>query len=358
MSQRARIVGVGRYLPDRIMTNEDLAQLVETSDEWITERTGIRERRIAADDETTSGLAAQAAIRALRSAGIDASAVDLIITGTCTPDGMFPAVSTLVQHAIGAPDSAAFDVNAACNGFLSALSTATQFIATGQSKHALVIGAEITSRIVDWTDRSTCVLFGDGAGAVVLEAAVDGEPGSVDSLVLHSDGSQSGVLYATGPCTPGYALAQEARVFMNGAAVFKQAVTAMSDACVEVLSRSGLEADDIQLVVPHQANSRIITAVAERLGVSSDRVYMNVDRYGNTSSATIPIALAEAAAEGRLRPGDRVLLTAFGGGLSWGAMTLEWGTILEPTGATMPQPAAALRPTSEVAGASTARIHS
>jgi len=330
MSQRARIVGVGRYVPARVMTNEDLARLVETSDTWITERTGIRERRIAADDETTSGLATQAALRALASANIDPGKIDLIITGTCTPDGMFPAVSTLVQHAIGAPDAAAFDVNAACNGFLSALSVASQFIATGQSRRALVLGAEITSRIIDWTDRGTCVLFGDGAGAVVVEAAVEGEPGSVDGLVLHSDGSQSGLLYATGPCTPGYALTQEAHVVMNGAAVFKQAVNAMSDACVEVLENAGLSVGDIDLVVPHQANRRIIAAVTDRLGVSEDRVFMNLDRYGNTSSATIPIALAEAAAEGRLRAGDRVLLTAFGGGLSWGAMTLEWGVVADP----------------------------
>ncbi|MDA1010580.1 MAG: ketoacyl-ACP synthase III [Chloroflexi bacterium] len=328
--QRARIVGVGRYVPARVMTNDDLARIVQTSDEWIAERTGIRERRIAADDETTSGLATQAALRALASAGMGADEIDLIITGTCTPDGMFPAVSTLVQHAVGAPDAAAFDVNAACNGFLSALSAASQFIATGQSRRALVIGAEITSRIIDWTDRDTCVLFGDGAGAVVLEAAAEGEAGSVDSLVLHSDGSQSSLLYATGPCTPGYALKQEARVVMNGAAVFKQAVTAMSDACLEVVEHAGLAIDDIDLVVPHQANRRIITSVADRLGVPLGRVYMNLDRYGNTSSATIPIALAEAAAEGRLQAGHRVLLTAFGGGLSWGAMTLEWAVIPNP----------------------------
>lgn len=330
MAVRARIVGVGRYAPDRVMTNEDLARIVDTSDEWITERTGIRERRIAAEDETTSGLATQAALRALASAQVDPADIDLIITGTCTPDGMFPAVSTLVQHAIGAPDAAAFDVNAACNGFLSALSAASQFIATGQARRALVIGAEITSRIIDWTDRGTCVLFGDGAGAVVLEASVEGEPGAVDGLVLHSDGSQSSLLYATGPCTPGFGLTQEARVVMNGAAIFKQAVTAMSDACAEVIAHAGLTVDDIDLVVPHQANRRIILSVADRLSVPIERVYMNLDRYGNTSSATIPIALAEAAAEGRLQAGHRVLLTAFGGGLSWGAMTLEWGVVPDP----------------------------
>jgi 3-oxoacyl-[acyl-carrier-protein] synthase III len=339
MTEHARIVGVGRYVPAQVLTNDDLAQRVDTSDRWIVERTGISERRIAADGETTSVLATRAALRALASAGLDASDIDLIVTGTCTPDGMFPAVSTLVQHAIGAPAIAAFDVNAACNGFLSALSVGSQFIASGQSKRALVIGAETMSRIIDWTDRSTCVLFGDGAGAVVLEAAVPGEPGGVDQLVLHSDGGQAGLLYATGPCTPGYELTHEARLVMSGAEVFKQAVTGMTDACLEVLAGAGLTAADVDLVVPHQANQRIITAVADRLGVPAERVYVNLDRYGNTSSATIPIALAEAAAEGRLQPGARVLLTAFGGGLSWGAMTLEWAHIPHPARAIAPDEA-------------------
>ena len=330
MTGRARIVGTGRYVPARILTNEDLARMVDTSDDWIVERTGIRERRIAAEDETTSSMAAQAARRALASAGLNASDVDLIITGTCTPDGMFPAVSTLVQHAIGAPDAAAFDVNSACNGFLSAISTATQFIATGQSKRALVIGAETMSRIVDWTDRATCVLFGDGAGAVVLEASVEGEPGRIGTLVLHSDGGQAGLLYATGPCTPGYAATQETKLFMNGSAVFKHAVTGMAEACMDVLQRAGFTPQDVDLAVPHQANRRIITAMGDRLGLPPENVYLNVDRYGNTSAATIPIALAEATAEGRLAPGDLVLLTAFGGGLSWGAVTLEWAGVRHP----------------------------
>lgn len=333
MTQRARIVGVGRYVPDRVMTNDDLTAFVDTSDDWIVERTGIRARRIAAESETTSSLAIEAARRALASAGVDASEVDLIITGTCTPDGMFPAVSTLVQHGIGAGDAATFDVNAACTGFLSALSTARQFIATGQSRRALVIGAETMSRIMDWSDRTTCVLFGDGAGAVLLEAVPEGEAGSTDSLVLHSDGSQAGLLYATGPCGPGEALSREAHLVMNGAAVFKHAVTAMAEASLEVLGQAGLTAADVDLVVPHQANRRIITAMADRLGLPAEKVYMNLERYGNTSSATIPIALAEATAEGRLKAGDRVLLCAFGGGLTWGAMTLEWAGVREPSAA-------------------------
>ena len=332
MTQRARIIGVGRHLPARVMTNDDLARIVDTSNDWIVERTGIRERRIASETETTSMLAAEAARRALASAGVDASEVDLIVTGTCTPDGMFPAVSTLVQHAIGAGDAMTFDVNAACTGFLSALSTARQFIATGQAKKALVIGAETMSRIMNWEDRTTCVLFGDGAGAVLLEGFPD-EDGAADAFVLHSDGSQSGLLYATGPCGPGEALAREAHLVMNGAAVFKHAVTSMSEACLEVIRDAGLTPADIDLVVPHQANRRIITAMADRLGLSGDRVYMNLERYGNTSSATIPIALAEATAEGRLKAGDHVLLCAFGGGLTWGAMTFEWTGIRNPEAA-------------------------
>lgn len=335
MTQRSRIVGVGRYVPERVLTNDDLSAFVDTSDEWIVERTGIRERRVASETETTSTLAAEAARRALASAGVDASEVDLIVTGTCTPDGMFPAVSTLVQHAIGAGDAATFDVNAACTGFLSALSTASQFIATGESRRALVIGAETMTRIMDWTDRSTCVLFGDGAGAVLLEAVPNGEAGGLDGLVLHSDGSQAGLLYATGPCAPGAGpgaqiLAQEAHLVMNGASVFKHAVTSMAEASLEVLHRAGLTPADLDLVVPHQANRRIITAMADRLGLAGDRAYMNLERYGNTSSATIPIALAEAVAEGRLNAGDRILLCAFGGGLTWGAMTLEWAPIAHP----------------------------
>jgi 3-oxoacyl-[acyl-carrier-protein] synthase-3 len=252
-------------------------------------------------------------------------------------------VATLVQHGIGARSIAAFDVNAACNGFISALSIATQFIASGQATRALVIGAETFSRIVDWTDRGTCVLFGDGAGAVLLEAAREGEPGDIQGI-LRSDGSQSALLYANGPCTPGDALAREAKVIMNGAAVFKHAVTAMADAASEVLSQAGLTAADLDLVVPHQANRRIITAMADRLGLPMEKVFMNLQKYGNTSSATIPIALAEAVAEGRLHEGDHVLLAAFGGGLSWGAMALEWASVAHPE-------AAVAAPTTETARA-------
>jgi 3-oxoacyl-[acyl-carrier-protein] synthase III len=333
MTYRARIAGVGRYVPERVLTNAELEEMVETSDQWIQERTGIRERRIAAPHESTSSMGAEAARAAIASAGIDPTEIDLVITATCTPDGMFPASATLIQHAVGAPGAAAFDVNAACNGFLSALGTAMQFIASGQTQRALVVGSETMSRIVDWSDRTTCVLFGDGAGAVVLERAESGEPGGIESLVLRSDGGQAGLLYATGPCTPlsertpFEALAQEARIVMDGPAIFRQAVHAMADASLEAIAAAGISVNDIALCVPHQANLRIMSATADRLGLPRERVFINVDRYGNTSSATIPIALAEAHAEGRLQPGDHFIVTAFGGGLSWGAMVAEWADV-------------------------------
>jgi len=331
MTLGARITGVGRHVPARVLTNHDLEQMVNTSDEWIVERTGIRERRIAAVDETSSTLGGDAAKRALISAGIEGSVIDLIVVGTCTPDGMFPAVASRIQDAIGAQHAAAFDVNAACTGFISALSVASQFIASGSAEHALVVGTETMSRIVDWTDRATCVLFGDGAGAVVLERSVEGEPGRVDSMLLRSDGSQAALLYATGPCTtPSESLAQEARIVMDGGGVFRKAVLAMVEIAGDAIARAGLTADDIKLCVPHQANLRILTAMADRVGLPMDRVFVNLDRYGNTSSATIPIALAEAEAAGRLRPGDHVLLTAFGGGLSWGATVIEWAGVRVP----------------------------
>ena len=331
MSIGARITGVGRYVPDRILANAELEQMVETSDDWIVERTGIHERRIAAPDETSSTMGARAALAAIESACIDPSSIDLVIVATCTPDGMFPATASRIQHAVGATRAAAFDVNAACNGFISAISTAAQFIGAGTAERALVVGAETMSRIVDWTDRGTCILFGDGAGAVILERSAVGEPGRVETALMRSDGSQAGVLWASGPCTPGTegaeALRQEAHIVMDGRAVFRFAVNAMVEICGEAIERAGLTIDDIALCVPHQANERILSAVADRLHLPIDRMYMNIDRYGNTSSATIPIALAEAEAEGRLQPGDHVLFTAVGGGLSWGAMVLEWSGV-------------------------------
>ncbi len=328
MTFRARIAGVGRFVPERVMTNAELEQLVETSDTWIQERTGIRERRIAAPHESTSTMGAEAARAAIANAGIDPTEIDLVITATCTPDGMFPAAATLIQHAVGATRAAAFDVNAACNGFLSGLNVGMQFIASGQSQRALIVGAETMSRILDWSDRGTCVLFGDGAGAVVLERGVEGEPGGIESLLLRSDGSQAGLLYATGPCTlQDEGLAREARIMMDGPAVFKHAILAMAESTSEAMAIAGVIVDDIALCIPHQANLRIMMGTADRLGLPRDRVFVNVDRYGNTSSATIPIALAEAHAAGLLHPGDHVLFTAFGGGLSWGSAVVEWAAV-------------------------------
>ena len=328
MTLGARITGVGRYLPERILTNDDLAKMVDTNDAWIVERTGIHERRIAAPEETSSTMGARAGLAAIGSAQIDPSSIDLVIAATCTPDGMFPAAATRIQHAVGATGAAAFDVNAACNGFITALSTAAQFIAAGGAQRALVVGTETISRIIDWTDRGTCVLFGDGAGAVILERSEPGEPGHIDTALMRSDGSQADLLWAGGPGAPGPEnLRREAHLVMDGRAVFKYAVNAMVDISAEAIERAGLTVDDIALCVPHQANQRILAAIADRLGLPMDRMYMNIERYGNTSSATIPIALAEAEEEGRLKPGDRVLLAAFGGGLSWGAMVLEWSGV-------------------------------
>ncbi len=328
MTLTARIAGVGRYVPERVVTNHDLESIVDTQHEWIVERTGIYERRIAADHETASSMGAEAARRALASAGLQADQIDLIVTATCTADGLFPAAASHIQHAIGATRAGAFDVNAACMGFLAALSTGSQFIAGGTMERVLVVGSETMSRILDWTDRTTCVLFGDGAGAVILERSTDGEAGATDGFLLRSDGSLASLLYTPGPATPKVdGIKQEAKLVMDGRAVFRHAVTNMCDAAAEVLRQAGLTADDIALVVPHQANLRIITAMSERLGLPMERVYVNIQRYGNTSSATIPIALAEAEAEGRLKPGDHVLLAAFGGGLAWGAMVLQWAGV-------------------------------
>ncbi|MGE0688592.1 MAG: beta-ketoacyl-ACP synthase III, partial [Dehalococcoidia bacterium] len=294
----ARIVGVGKALPDNVLTNEDLEKMVDTNDEWIVERTGIRERRIAAADEGTATLGAKAAQMALDTAGLTADDIDLIICATCTGDGMFPASASLIQEALGAKHAAAFDINAVCVGFVTALSTATQFINAGAYERVLVVGAEVLSRIVNWKDRGTCILFGDGAGAVVLER---GESGGVGSFLLRSDGSGAKYLYANGPATmPETPLACEGYyMVMDGREIFRFAVKAMEDASRQVIEAAGWKPEDVDLIVPHQANLRIILNTAERLGVPQDRVYVNIQRYGNTSSATIPVALCEAWEDGR-----------------------------------------------------------
>jgi 3-oxoacyl-[acyl-carrier-protein] synthase-3 len=319
----ARIVGVGKYLPDKVLTNADLERMVETSNEWIVDRTGIRERRLAADDESSASLGTQAARMALQTAGLRPDQIDLIICATCSPDGMFPASASLIQDALGAPQAAAFDVNAACTGFLAALATGAQFINSGVYERVLVVGAEVLSRIIDWSDRTTCVLFGDGAGAVVLER---GETGGVGPFVLKSDGSGAGLLYARGPASSPARLAETEGfcIIMDGREVFRFAVRAMEEVTRQAIDLAGLTIEDVDYVLPHQANQRIIAAVAKAMNLPPERMISNVERYGNTSSASIPVALCEAWEEGRLQSGDRLAVVAFGGGLAWGASLIEW----------------------------------
>jgi len=319
-----RIAGLGKYVPERVLTNEELARTVDTSDEWIRERTGIRERRLAADHETASTMGLEAARRAMSMAGVEPDSLDLILAATTTPDGLFPAVACLIQDGLNARRAGAFDINAACTGFLAALATGSQFIATGACGRVLVVGTEVVSRIVDWSDRGTCVLFGDGAGALVLEAAERGGPLGV---VLRSDGGGADLLNAAGPCGRPDARVGGFHIFMDGRPVFKFAVSAIEEAVREALKVAGLSPQDVDLFVPHQANLRIINAAARALGIPPEKMMINIQRYGNTSSASIPIALCEAWEEGRVREGQRVALASFGGGLAWGAMILEWAPV-------------------------------
>jgi len=324
---RARITGTGSALPEKVLTNFELEKMVDTTDEWIVARTGIRERRIAVEGEYTSTFATAASRRALEAAGVDASEIDLIVVGTLTPDFPFPSTACIVQQALGASKATCFDVSAACTGFVYALTTAEKFIATGAAKKALVIGAEVLSRIIDWTDRNTCLLFGDGAGAVVLEA-VEGDNGIL-STHTHSDGNYWEILYQKGcgsrnPATQQNLDDRLVYLTMHGNEVFKFAVRAMAEVALEALAANGLSAADISLFIPHQANQRIVDSVGKRLGVGADRTFVNLDRYGNTSAGSIPIALDEAFRTGRVKEGDIVLLDAFGGGLTWGAALLRW----------------------------------
>ncbi len=317
------ILGTGSLAPDRVVTNDDLAKLVNTSDEWIQTRTGIRERRLAGPGDTTTGLAAGAARAALADAGIDPAAIDLLIVATCTPDLPMPATASLVQTALGLPSTTAcFDLNAACTGFVYALDTAWALLASGRYRHALVIGAEKMSSALDWTDRTTCVLFGDGAGAVVLGPAPAGS-GIVATKLGAIPGTSELLLIPGGGSSP---LAPDAprHIKMKGKEVFKFAVRAMDEVCRDLLTPRGLAPTDVALVVPHQANLRIIHAIAEYLELPHDRFFANVDRYGNTSAASIPLALDEAGKAGRLRRGDLVLLVAFGAGLTYGGALVRW----------------------------------
>lgn len=325
--RRARITGTGSYLPEKVLTNVDLEKFLDTSDEWIVARTGIRERRVAADGEVTSDLGTHAARRAMEMAGVGPEEIDLIVVGTITGDFPWPATACLIQHKLGATRAVAFDVSAACSGFVFALDAAVAKIETGRARRALVIGAEVFTRAVDWQDRNTCVLFGDGAGAVVLEAS-DGEAG-VLSTHLHTDGACWELLYQPGfgsrnpPSEEG--LQQRLPyLHMQGNEVFKVAVRSLSEVANEALAANGLSAGDIDLFIPHQANRRILEAAAKRIGLREEQVYSNVDRYGNTSAASIPIALDEANRAGRVREGDLILLDAFGGGFTWGSALLRW----------------------------------
>ena len=323
----ASIVGLGSHVPERVLTNADLERMVDTSDEWITTRTGIRERRIAGPDEATSDLALEAARRAMTDADVGPDDIDLIIVATITPDMPFPSTACLVQRKLGAHRAASFDIEAACSGFVYALDIGARFVECGTHETVLVIGAEKMSSVVDWTDRNTCVLFGDGAGAAVLRHRPAGR--GLLTTSLGSDGSKAALLELPGGGSVCPATAQsvaDRRHFlrMDGKETFKNAVQAMVWASNEVMEGCGVSIDQIRCVIPHQANLRILSAVGERLGASAEQVFVNVDRYGNTSAASVGIALDEAVRSGRVRRGDLVLLVVFGAGLTWGAAVLEW----------------------------------
>ena len=317
--RRAAVFGTGSALPVRRVSNAELAETVDTSDDWIVERSGIRFRHIAGEGETTSSLATDAARRALAAAGMAATQIDLIVLATATPDQTFPASATLVQAALGIDDCVAFDVGAVCSGFLYAMSVAESMIRAGSATNALVIGAETFSRILDWEDRATCVLFGDGAGAVVLGACDDGR--GVLSAKLHADGRHNQLLYVDGgPSTTGTV----GKVRMKGREVFRHAITNLASVMGEVLEQAGMTAADVDWVVPHQANARILDATAKKLGLAPEKVVVTVADHANTSAASVPLALDVAVRDGRIQPGDIVVLEAMGGGFTWGAAILRW----------------------------------
>jgi 3-oxoacyl-[acyl-carrier-protein] synthase III len=321
---RSVVLGCGSYLPSRVLTNADLSRMVDTTDEWIMQRTGIRERRIAAEGETTSDMGLAAARAALAAAGVDAQAIDLIVLATSTPDNTFPASAVSVQAGLGITHGAAFDLQAVCSGFVFALATVDGLIKTGGFKRALVIGSETFSRILDWQDRGTCVLFGDGAGAVVVEAQM--QPGTrtdrgILTSHLRSDGRHKSKLYVDGGPSSTQTVGH---LRMEGRAVFKHAVAMVTDVIEEAFKATGYTAEDIDWFVPHQANKRIIDDTAKKLGLAPEKVILTVDRHGNTSAASIPLALSVGIADGRIKHGDLVMLEAMGGGFTWGAMLVRW----------------------------------
>lgn len=324
MVRRSVIMGCGHYLPSRVLSNQELAAQVDTSDDWIVERTGIRNRHIAAEGETTSHMAIKAAHSALKQAGLEAEDIDLVIVATATPDYTFPSTATQVQAGLGITHGAAFDVQAVCSGFVYALSTADKFLISGSHKRALVIGAETFSRILDWNDRTTCVLFGDGAGAVIVEAqegAGQLQDRGVLSTHLRSDGRHVDKLYVDGGPS---STATTGHLRMEGREVFRYAVTYLAEIIEEAFSATGLTADDVDWFVPHQANRRIIEATARKLSIDPAKVVMTVENHGNTSAASIPLALSTAVADGRIQKGQVVLMEAMGGGFTWGSALVRW----------------------------------
>ena len=333
MSQNASeypvmIAGTGSYVPERVVTNAELAKSVDTSDEWIVSRTGIKERRIAADDQFTSHLATNAAKKALEQAGMEGSELQLIIVATISPDTITPATACYVQHNLGATKAIAFDISAACSGFLYALKVAKRMISDGAYENALIIGAEKLSSFVNWEDRNTCILFGDGAGAAVLRRSKEGE-GRILATEMGTNGAHTGILNIPGggsacPTTPENAADKLAALSMSGREVFKLAVNAMKTASEAVIERANLSTDDIKLVIPHQANLRIIDAIADRLTIPNEKVFVNLEKYGNTSAAAVAIALDEAHRQGRFERGDKIVLVVFGAGLTWAATAIEW----------------------------------
>ncbi|MBN62690.1 MAG: 3-oxoacyl-ACP synthase [Gemmatimonadetes bacterium] len=326
---RAAITATARFLPDKVVTNADIEKLVDTSDEWIRTRTGIVERRFLEEDEPTSKMAIAVGADLLRKRGLSGDDIDLIIVATITPDMVFPATACLVQHGIGANRAWAYDLSAACSGFVYAITAGAQFIETGAHRRVMVIGADKMSMLLDFTDRTTCVLFGDGAGGVILERSEDGAAGLLD-FELYADGSSVDCLYvkaggSRAPATHQTVDAREHYVRQEGATVFKFAVSKMAEVSVSLIERNGLTGTDLKLFVPHQANKRIIDAAAERMDLPKDRVVLNIDRCANTTAATIPIALSEADDDGRLQSGDLLLMTGVGGGLTWGSALFRWG---------------------------------
>ena len=305
------ILGIGRYVPEKVVTNHDLEKIVDTSDEWIRTRTGIAERRIADDTIDTSYMAVEASKKALEDAGISGEDIDLILVATVTPDRAFPAVACVIQEAIGAKHAAAMDLSAACAGFMYGMITAQQFIQTGTYKNVLVVGSDKLSKIVDWNDRNTAVLFGDGAGAIVMGAVSEGR--GVLSFELGADGSGGKHLY------------QDEYVMMNGREVFKFAVRQLGESCLRVLDKAGLTKEDVDFLVPHQANIRIMESARERLNLPQEKMSMTIEKFGNTSASSIPIAMVEELQNGRIQDGDLIILVGFGGGLTWGAVALRWG---------------------------------